>query len=158
MTEVHLVISDHILSIAALVVGLLGIAISVLAVMDARDQIRGLIKLERKRVYTRVRNDLVWQFVDATALSHTSEIAKGLEEFTAVSRALYPKQTPEQIVHAVHQDCLKFADRLVKSGFAVWKSDWDMDKVQEELDAWQQAINKNLLASIDPKLTEDSLF
>jgi hypothetical protein len=150
-------ISDHALTWAALVVGFVGIAISVLAVLDVRERVKRLIKLERRRVYTRVRNDLVWQFVNVTPLSHTPEIAKGLEEFTAVSRELYPDQTPEQITQAVHQDCLKFADKLVKSGFAVWKPDWDMDKVKHELDAWQQAINKNLLTSIDPKFTKDSL-
>jgi hypothetical protein len=151
-------ISDHALAWAALVVGLAGVAISVLAVLDVRERVKRLIELERKRVYTRVRNDLVWQFVNATARSHTPEIAKGLEEFTAVSRNLYPEQTPEQITQAVHQDCLKFANKLVENGFAVWKPEWDMDKVKKELDTWQQAINKDILASIDPRLTKGSLF
>jgi hypothetical protein len=151
-------ISDHALAIAALTVGLVGIAISVLAVLDVREQVKRLIKLERKRVYTHIRNDLVWQFVNATALTQTPEIAKGLEEFTAVSWELCPDQTPEQIIQDVHQDCLKFANKLVKNGFADWKPDWDMDKVQQELDNWQQAVNKNLLTSIDPKLTKNSLF
>jgi hypothetical protein len=45
----------------------------------------------------------------------------------------------------------------VKNGFAVWKPGWDVNKLQQELDKWQEAINKNLLTSIDPKLTKNSI-
>ena len=147
-----------IVSIVGVVISILGVGISVCAVLDVRDQVKRLIKLERKRVFIRVRSDMVWQFVNATPQSHTSEIAKGLEEFSVLSKELDRSQTSEHTTDAVNKESLRYADNLVKGNYATWKPDWNMKKVQEELDKWQAANNKNLLTSIDPELTKNTLL
>jgi len=149
--------TELILAWVAILISVVGVWVSVWAALDARKQVKRMIGLERKRVFTHVRNDMVWQFVDATPKSHTPEIAKGLEEFSLLSLELNRSHTPDLTTNAVNQESLKFADRLVKNGYAVWKSGWDMTKLQQELDKWQEANNKNLLTSIDPKLTKNSI-
>lgn len=149
--------TELILAWIGIFIALVGVGLSAWAAWDARKQVKRMICLERKRVSTHVRNDMVWLFVDATPLSHSPEIAKGLEEFALLSRELNPAHTPELTTNAVNQESLKFADKLVNNGFAVWKPDWDINKLKQELDKWQEAINKNLLTSIDPKLTKNSI-
>ena len=115
---------------------------------DVRGQVKRLIQLERKRVFTQIRNDMVWMFVNPTDLSHSPEIAKGLEEFALLSMELDPKQTPDLTNNAMNNDALMFAEKLVTNGFAVWKPDWDKEKLKQALHSWQEAINANHLRNI----------
>lgn len=140
--------TELVLTWVALVVGIIGVIVSVLAVLDVRHQVTRLIQLERKRVFTRIRNDMVWSFVDATEQSHTPEIAKGLEEFALLSMELDTEHTPDLTNNAVNHESLKFADELVSKGYAVWKPGWDKNKVKQELESWQKAINANRLDNI----------
>jgi hypothetical protein len=143
----------------ALVVAVIGVGISLLAILDVRTQIKELIGLERKRVFTKIRNDMVWLFVNPTEHSHSSEIAKGLEEFALLSMALDKKQTPDLTNHAVNNEALLFADKLVKNGYATWKLGWDGDKLKQAMHDWQSAINANRLENIlGKKQVRKSLF
>jgi len=103
----------------------------VYAIRDVREQVKRLINLERKRVFTRTRNDMVWLFVDPTELAHSAEIAKGLEEFAVISATLDPKQTAEFTGNVVNNEALVFADKLVDGGYAIWKPGWDMEKLAQ---------------------------
>jgi hypothetical protein len=91
---------------------------------------------------------MVWLFVDPTPLAHSPEIAKGLEEFAVVSQALNPTYTPELAIHAMNNESLAFAEKLVKGGFAVWKPGWDMEKLRQTLHDWQTAINASRMEKI----------
>lgn len=132
---------DHLVAIAAIIV-------SVWAVFDVREQVKNLIGLERKRVFTKIRNDMVWLFIDPTNRSHPAEIAKGLEEFSLLSMVLDPKQTPDLTKNAVNNEVLMFADQLVKNGFATWKTGWDVAQVNQTIHDWQTAINHNRVTNI----------
>jgi hypothetical protein len=122
------------------IIGIVGIVITtiiaVYAIIDAREQVNGLISVERKRVFTRTRNDMVWLFVDPTELAHTPEIAKGLEEFNLISAALDPKWTPDLTQSVVNNEALVFAEKLVSEGYATWKPGWDMEKLKQTIHNW----------------------
>jgi hypothetical protein len=134
------------------IIGIVGIVITtiiaVYAIYDVRGRVRNLITLERKRVYTRIRNDMVWLYVDPTLRAHSVEIAKGLEEFAIVSAALNPEQTPDLTNHAMNNEVLLFAKKLVDEGYANWKQGWDMEKVKKAMHDWQTAINSERLTNI----------
>ena len=143
----------------ALAVSLIGLGVSVFGVMDVREKVKGLIGLERKRAFTRIRNDMVWLFIDRTARAHTPDIAKGLEEFATLSVALYPDQTPDLTNDAINKEALAFANKLVENGFATWKPGFDLAKVQQVLHDWQKAINENRITNIlGQKQKEKSLI
>lgn len=122
------------------IIGIVGIVITaviaVYAMRDVREQVKGLITLERNRAFVKVRNDMVWLFVEPTECAHSVEIAKGLEEFNVTSVALDPKQSAEHTNSVVNNAALVFAEKLVKTGYATWKPGWDMDKVTRAIDGW----------------------
>lgn len=137
--------TELVLAWVALLIAVAGVGVSVWAVFDVRSQVTHMIQLERKRMFTRIRNDLVWQFVDATDLTHSPEIAKGLEEFALLSMELDPTHTPDLTKNAVNNESLKFADELVSNGFATWKPEWDKAKLTQAIQSWQNSINANRL-------------
>jgi hypothetical protein len=147
--------TELILAWVAILIAVAGVFVSVWAVFDVRGQVTRLIQLERKRVFTRIRNDMVWQFVDATNLSHSPEIAKGLEEFALLSLELDPAQTPDLTKNAVNNESLKFADELVSNGFATWKPEWDKTKLTQAIQSWQNSINANRLDNMFGKKQRD---
>src|SRR5258708_15850268 len=106
---------------AGLLVALVGVAIGVWALLDVRAQVKRLISLERKLIYTRVRNDLVWQFVEPIGSIHSPEIAKGLEEFAVISQALNPEHTADLTKHAVENEALAFSKTLMHSASTHFK-------------------------------------
>ena len=123
------------------IIGIVGIvittAIAVYAILDVKERVKGLITLERNRVFSKIRNDMVWLFVDPTELAHSVEIAKGLEEFNLVSAALDPKQSADLTNNVVNNETLAFAEKLVNAGYATWKTGWDMDKVKQTINEWK---------------------
>lgn len=127
------------------IIGIVGIVITtviaVYAILDVRGRVKGLVTLERNRVFSKVRNDMVWLFIDRTELAHSVEIAKGLEEFNLISVALDPKQSADLTNNVVNNEALIFAEKLVKAGYATWKPGWDMDKVKQTISGW---TDKNL--------------
>ena len=129
-------------------VALVGVAIGVWALFDVRAQVKRLISLERKLIYTRVRNDLVWQFVEPIGSIHSPEIAKGLEEFAVISQALNPEHTAERTKHAVENETLIFAKKLVDGGYAKFRPEWDEAKIKQAIQNWQKSINANRMTEI----------
>lgn len=134
------------------IIGIVGTVITtiiaVYAIRDVRERVRVLISLERKRIYTRVRNDLVWLFIEPTEHAYPPEIARGFEEFAVVSQALNPKHTPELTKYAVENETLMFAEKLVNGGLAKWKAGWNEQEVKKTIHNWQTAINANRMDNI----------
>lgn len=134
------------IGLVGIVVGIVGIVITmviaVCSMRDARKQVKDLINLERNRVYVRIRNDMVWLFVDPTELAHSVEIAKGLEEFNLISTVLEPKQNPDITKDIVNNKALEFAQNLVESGYAIWKPEWDMERVKHTIAEWKQSPHR----------------
>jgi sensor domain CHASE-containing protein len=140
--------TELILTSFGLLVAIAAIVVSVWAILDVRAQVKELIRLERKRVFTKVRNDMVWLFINPTERAHTPEIAKGLEEFAVLSQALDPKQTADLTNHAMNNEALTFAEKLVKNGYATWKDGWNMEELKKTLHNWQTAINDVRMTNI----------
>jgi hypothetical protein len=125
--------------------GILGIVITtviaVYAILDARKLVRKNLKMQRDIAYLRVKNDLVWEFIDPTDSAYSVQIAKGLHEFGILAQALNPDWTEEAIRKAVENESLQFAEELVNSGRAKWKNDFDLEKVRHEIRSWQAEKN-----------------
>ena len=62
--------------------------------------------------------------------------------------ALDPKQAPDLTNHAVNNEALAFANKLVNNGFARWKPGWNREEVKKTLHDWQTAINDNRMTNI----------
>ena len=111
--------------------------VAIYALWDARGQVKKMIKLERDLAYLKIKNDMVWEFIDPTENTHSSQIAKGLHEFGLLAQALKPQWSPETIKSAVENEALEFAEELVKTGRASWKAGLDLQKVRRAIDHWQ---------------------
>src|SRR5271170_272981 len=109
---------------AETVIGIVGIVlttiIAIYAILDARKLVKQNLKMQRDIAYLRVKNDLVWEFIDPTNVAYSVQIAKGLHEFGILAQALNPEWTDEAIRTAVEQESLRFAEELVNSGKARW--------------------------------------
>jgi hypothetical protein len=140
--------TEAVLAGAGLLVALVGVAIGLWALFDLRAEVKKLINLERKRIYTRVRNDLVWQFVEPLGSAQSPEIAKGLEEFAVISQALSPEHTADLTKHAVENETLVFAKKLVDGGYAKFRPSYDEAKIKEAIQNWQKSINANRMTEI----------
>jgi len=122
-------------------IGILGILIatgfSVYAIQDVQTKVTKVIKVGRDLAYLRVKNDLVWEFVDPTDSAYSVQIAKGLHEFGFLAQELDSEQTPETIQATVEKNSLEFADELVKNGKAAWKKGLNLEKAREQMNIWQ---------------------
>lgn len=143
---------------AEMLVGIIGIvlttAIAIYAILDARNLVKRNLKLERDLVYLRLKNDLVWGFVDSTEEAYSVEIAKGFHDFGLLAQALNPGWTEDDMKTAVEKESLQFAEELVRSGKATWKKDFDLDRVRKAISAWKAEKNVERVKTImgDTKL------
>ncbi len=127
------------------IIGIIGIvittAIAIFAILDARRLVKESIDIDRKLAYLKVKNDLVWEFIDPTESAYSPQIAKGLHVFGFLSQELNPKVSHEAIKESVEKESLQFAEELVNSGRAQWQKDLDSEKVRHEIKSWQAAKN-----------------
>lgn len=100
-----------------------------------------MLKLGRGLAYLKIKNDMVWEFLVPTESAYTPEIAKGLHEFGLLAQALNPGLTPDTIKSVVENEALEFAEELVRSGRATWKSDFDLEKVRKAIGDWRTEKN-----------------
>jgi hypothetical protein len=122
--------------------GILATAVfSIIAINDARRQVRQLISVARGLAWKKVVTDLAWLFIDPTEKAYTTEITKGLEEFSVLSRALDPQKNPEDLKAAAEHQALELADELVRGGGATWKDNLDVKKAKQVIDDWKAVKN-----------------
>ncbi len=128
-----------------MIVGIAGIVITtviaVYAINDVRREAKKIVKIGRDLAYLKIKNEIVWEFIDPTESAYTSEIAKGLHEFGFLSQVLNPEWTPDAVKAAVEKEALVFAEELVASGRATWKKDLDSEKVRKLISAWKAEKN-----------------
>jgi hypothetical protein len=144
--------------ILGLYLGILGIvitaAIAIYAILDARGQVKKSTELQRNIAYLRLKDDLMWMFVDPTDGTYPSAIAKAFHEFDLFAKALNPNVKSEVLKEAVENEALEFAAELVNKGTAVWKEELNLDAVNEKLSKWRADKNKvraaRLLSIDDP--------
>jgi hypothetical protein len=130
--------------------GILAAAVfSIIAINDARTQVRQLISVARGLAWKKVVTDLAWLFIDPTEKAYTTEITKGLEEFSVLSRALDPQKNPGDLKAAAEHQALELADELVRGGGATWKGNLNVEKAKQAIDDWRAAKNA-ARASRDP--------
>jgi hypothetical protein len=118
------------------------LAVAIYAILDTRKQARRMVLLERNRVYVRVRNDMAWRYIDPTPIAQSSEVAKALEEFIITAQEAEPEWAEADIKAAVEEIALHFADTLVKSGYAKWKTGLNTQEVKERLARFQAGKNR----------------
>ncbi len=127
--------------VVALASTVLMTAVAIYAICDVRNEAKKMLKLGRNLAYLKIKNDMVWEFIEPTESAHTPEIAKGLHEFGLLAQALNPELTPDTIKSAVENEALEFAEELVKSGRATWKSDLDLERVRKAIGSWRTEKN-----------------
>jgi hypothetical protein len=130
---------------AEMLVGIAGIvittAIAIYAILDARNQAKKTLKIWRDLAYLKVKNDLVWEFIDPTESAYTSEIAKGLHEFGYLAKAMNPELSDDAIKAGVEKEALEFAEELVNGGRGKWKKDLNLDSVRKAISGWRAEKN-----------------
>jgi hypothetical protein len=137
---------------------LLTTLVAIYAIRDTREQVREMIFLDRNRVYSKVRTDMMLLFVDPSDQSHTAEVVKGLEEFCLVARALEPQWTEADLKAAVENEALYSADVLVRSGHCTWKKGLLAEKVNQQLLQWQSDKNRERIKNLLGKKRKFFLF
>jgi hypothetical protein len=130
--------TDVVIAIASTV---LTTAVAIYAICDVRNEAKKMVRLGRDLAYLKIKNDLVWEFIEPTEAAYTPEVAKGLHEFGLLAQAVNSELTPDAIKSAVEKEALEFAEELVKSGKAIWKSDFDAQKVRHAIDSWRAEKN-----------------
>jgi len=127
------------------IIGIVGIVIaavfSVYAINDVRQQVRKLIEAQMHLAYGKLLSDLVWLFVDPRDKAHSREVAKGLQEFTALYRALDPQTELSDLKKAAEHEALQAADEMVTNGTATWKDGLDREEAQKILNEWKAQKN-----------------
>jgi hypothetical protein len=130
---------------ADLTVGIVGIVITtviaIYALNDVRKEAKKIVKIGRDLAYLKVKNEIVWEFIDPTENAYTSEVAKGLHEFGFLAQALNPEWTPDKVKTVVEKEALEFAEELVKCGMARWKKDFDLEKARKAISSWRAEKN-----------------
>jgi len=133
------------LGIACIVIGIAGIVITtviaICAMLDVRNQVKKIIKIGRDLAYLRVKNDLVWEFIDPTESAYTVQIANSLHEFGFLAQALDPNQTADTIRGVVEKESLEFAEELVNNGRATWKKGLSLEKARGQITIWRAEKN-----------------
>jgi hypothetical protein len=102
-----------------------------------RKEAKKMLRLAHDVAYLKLKNDMVWQFIEPADNTYSLEIAKGLHEFGHLAQALNPALTPDLIKAAVEKEALEFADELVRGGTAKWKKDYDLEKLRKAIDGWK---------------------
>lgn len=127
------------LDITSFVIGIVALCVSVWAVFDVRDQFHKALELQRNLAYTEALNDLIFDFVQPSTpgLQWTP-----LHKLVIIGSALNPEQDGDAFDTAARYGALWLADQMVKSGRAVWKQDFDPNKVGAELKKWSNAKNE----------------
>lgn len=112
-------------------------AFAIYAIRDVRKEAKKMLRLAHDVAYLKLKNDMVWQFIEPADNTYSLEIAKGLHEFGHLAQALNPALTPDLIKAAVEKEALEFADELVRGGTAKWKKDYDLEKLRKAIDGWK---------------------
>src|ERR1700722_7372788 len=116
--------------------------IAIYAILDARNQVKKSTELQRNIAYLRLKNDLMWMFVDPTEGTYSSEIAKGFPDLDVLAKALNPKVKSEHLKEAAENEALQSAADLVAIGTFVWKEDLDLEAVTKKLAMWNADKSK----------------
>jgi len=137
--------------LAGLLVALLALGISLWGIRDVREQVRRLVELERNRIFTRLLNDVVWEFVDPTDTRANVTHVKVMHESCMLTQALEPMQTTDSAQTAALNEVLVLARNLVERGLAKWKPGMDVDVVTKTVREWQVLKNSavGLPANLD---------
>src|SRR5260370_9179219 len=90
-------------------------AVAIYAICDVRNKAKKIVSLGRDLAYLKIKNDLVWEFIEPTEAAYTLEIAKGLHDFGLLAQAANPAATPATIKPAVQTEALEFAEAPVNS-------------------------------------------
>jgi hypothetical protein len=143
---------DTELAIVGIVLSIIGTivttVVAVYAIRDARNLVKKGTELQRNISYLRLRNDLMWMFVDPTEDTYPSEIAKGFHDFDVLAKALNPKVKSEHLKEAAENEALQSAADLVAAGTFVWKQEIDVEEVNKRLAKWKADKSKVKVARL----------
>lgn len=112
--------------------------VGVWAINDARKQVKEQTAIQRNLAWTRIVNDFMWDFVDPTDKAHSPEVTKGLSDFVLLSKALDPRKNPDTLKRTAEYEAARMAQKAVADGSATWKSNLNVQGVQEVLREYEE--------------------
>jgi hypothetical protein len=131
------------LDIAALLVGIVALTVSIYAIHDARKKAHDAILIERNRAWSRALSGMMWLCIDRTEKAHSPAVADATNECFQLFEAAEPgKWTPAKVKEAVENESLQAAAEMVSAGYARWKPEFLIEKGQQKLQLWKSDKNR----------------
>jgi hypothetical protein len=131
------------LDVAALLVGIVALIVSIAAIYDARKAAHKAILIERNRAWSRALSGIMWLYMDRTERAHDPAVADAINECFQLFDAAEPgKWTPEKVKEAVENESLQAAAEMVDIGYGHWKPDFLIEKGQQKLQRWKSDKNR----------------
>jgi hypothetical protein len=118
------------------------------AIYDTRKQMREVLRLDRLRVYKKVRTDMMWLYIDPTGLLATPELAKGMEDLWTIVQILDPEWTLADLKGAVENEAKFAAQILVENGHAAWKDGLPIVEINEQVRRWESNRNRERIQNL----------
>jgi hypothetical protein len=143
--DIELAIVGIVLSIIGTIVTTV---VAVYAIRDARNLVKKSTELQRNISYLRLKNDLMWMFVDPTEDTYPSEIAKGFHDFDVFAKALNPKVKSQHLKEAAENEALQSAADLVAIGTLKWKEEVNVEAVTQKIAKWKADKSKVKVARL----------
>jgi post-segregation antitoxin (ccd killing protein) len=137
------------MEVLGVLLGAAALIVAVVGVLDVREQVRHLVKLEMNRGYSRVIHKMIWEFVDPTESTPKREIAEALHDFVIVAQTLEPKKPADVLRITVENESLQRAQELVNNGTATWKTDMDVEMAKNMITTW---LNEKNIARVNKML------
>ena len=133
------------MDVAALIVGIVAMLVTVYAILDVRDQVRVMVALQRNLLWAKLVREMVWRFVEPTEETREFGISNEMHEFTMLVRALEPKKTLDEVQAYANNEVLTHVKEMVARGLATWKPDMDENVILEMVRSWQNEKNTELI-------------
>ena len=147
------------LDIAALLVGIVALIVSIYAIYDARKKASEAIFLERNRVWAKALSEMMWLFIEPTAKAHSRAVADATYECFLFFEAAEPgKWTQAKVKEILENESLQSADEMVQVGYGRWKVEYSKDKVQYRLRSWKADKIQTRVRSLLGKDGRSALF
>jgi hypothetical protein len=140
------------------VISVIALLVSIYAIIDNKAIASRAVFLARDQAFTKIRNNMVWEYIDPTPDAHRMDIANDSEQFGAMAKAAEPgKWTDAIIKEVIDSTSLHYASALVAAGLGKWKPKFSMEAIDKKLHEWQTSQNRERINTLLGRKNE-SLF
>lgn len=138
----------------AVVLGLAALIVAIFGVLDVRKQVRRLLELEFKRMFSKVVHEMIWEFVEPTPGTPPMHVARDFQDFSILAKVLKPEHAEADFQDGVAKTALEQAVELANSGSATFKAGIDIDVAKAMISQWRNDKNAATLDKMFGKQTK----